>query len=153
MMTRTVVTPMLQARRVQVVLIVIAVALGGAASVLWAADRGDPPGRAAYLRYCAACHGVQAKGDGIVSSFMRPTPPDLTTIARRNGGPFPTEEVEKIVDGREMLHAHGTPTMPVWGTILSQNLGSRGIQRPGIERRVLGQILDLVEYLRTIQEK
>jgi hypothetical protein len=43
--------------------------------------------------------------------------------------------------------------MPVWGKILSQNLGSTGIQHPGIERRVVGQILDVVEYLRTIQEK
>ena len=91
------------------------------------------------MRYCGACHGAQAKGDGIVSPFMRPTPPDLTTIAQRNGGTFPTEQVERTVDGREMLHAHGTPTMPVWGTILSENLGSRGTQRPGIERRVLGQ--------------
>jgi hypothetical protein len=146
-------TPMRQTRMVQVLLTVLLVALGGAISVLWAADRGDAPGRQAYLRYCGACHGAQAKGDGIVSSFMRPTPPDLTTIARRNGGTFPTEQVEKTVDGREMLHAHGTPTMPVWGAILSQNLGSRGTQRPAIERRVVGQILDVVEYLRTIQEK
>jgi cytochrome c len=144
---------MRQIRMVQIVLIGMTVTLGGSVSVLWAADRGDPPGREAYLRYCGACHGAQAKGDGIVSPFMRPTPPDLTTIAQRNGGTFPTEQVERTVDGREMLHAHGTPTMPVWGTILSQKLGSRGIQRPGIERRVLGQILDVVEYLRTIQEK
>lgn len=113
----------------------------------------EVPGRALYVRYCGACHGPHAKGDGIVASLMRPPPPDLTTIAARSAGTFSIEEVARTIDGREMPHGHGEPTMPVWGTVLSERLGSRGKQRPAIERRVQSQIYDIAEYLRGIQGK
>jgi mono/diheme cytochrome c family protein len=38
--------------------------------------------------YCASCHGREGKGDGPVASALNRRPPDLTTIARRNGGRF-----------------------------------------------------------------
>jgi len=77
-----------------------------------------------YRRYCGACHGLDAKGDGIVSSLMTPKPRDLTTIARDFGGEFPREAVIRAIDGRQTVRAHGDADMPVWGATLSPELGS-----------------------------
>ena len=68
--------------------------------------------------YCASCHGRDGKGDGPVASALNRRPPDLTTIARRSGGRFPTNRVEGFVTGnREPTLAHGSADMPVWGPI------------------------------------
>src|SRR5215831_15519212 len=49
---------------------------------------GAPPGRGSYIRYCSACHGEDAKGNG-----PKATPPekpaDLTQLAKNNNGTFP----------------------------------------------------------------
>jgi mono/diheme cytochrome c family protein len=113
----------------------------------------DPAGRKLYLKYCGACHGPDAKGDGIVASFMRVKPADLTQIAARHGGEFPLAEVVKTIDGREMLHAHGEPAMPVWGQVLSEELGGGPKPRVPVERRIQGRILSISEYLQSIQAK
>jgi mono/diheme cytochrome c family protein len=68
--------------------------------------------------YCASCHGRDGKGDGAVAAALNRRPPDLTAIARRNGGHFPTDRVEGFVTGnREPTLAHGSADMPVWGPI------------------------------------
>jgi cytochrome c553 len=38
---------------------------------------------------CAACHGEDGKGNDILASVLKVTPPDLTALARRNAA---TEE-------------------------------------------------------------
>src|SRR5262249_53908224 len=81
----------------------------------------EQPGRQLYLRYCGSCHGPDAKGAGVASSFMRPPPADLTQLAKRNGGTFSAEAVAKAIDGREMPRVHGDPWMPVWGTVLRED--------------------------------
>jgi mono/diheme cytochrome c family protein len=111
------------------------------------------PGKQLYLRYCGACHGPEAKGDGIVGTFMRLKPPDLTLLAARHGGEFPLEQVVKTIDGREAPRAHGDPAMPVWGQVLSEELGSGTKRRVPVERRVQGRILSIAEYLQSIQVK
>ena len=128
------------------------VVLGVAVSLVSAAE-SDEPGKELYLRYCSACHGPQAKGDGLTGSLMRPHPVDLTRLSSRHGGEFPMELVVRSIDGREAPRAHGEPAMPVWGEILSEELGSKGKQRPPIERRVQGRIFSIAEYLRSIQVK
>ena len=75
-------------------------------------------GKALYVKYCGACHGPEAKGDGIAGTFMRPKPPDLTLIAKRNHGEFPAQKTMEIIDGRKTVRAHGDPDMPVWGEML-----------------------------------
>jgi mono/diheme cytochrome c family protein len=115
-----------------------------------AADEAQP-GRALYLRYCSACHGAEARGDGVAGSLMQPKPADLTKLSARYGGEFPMEQVVRTIDGRQALHAHGEPTMPVWGEVLSDQHGSGDKQRPAIERRVQSSIFLIADYLRTIQ--
>ena len=68
--------------------------------------------------YCATCHGRDGKGDGPVASALNRRPSDLTTIAKRNGGEYPTDRIERFVAGdREATLAHGSAEMPVWGPI------------------------------------
>jgi hypothetical protein len=133
----------------QPLVIVIVVTLCPAVPLVGGADDGGD--RALYLRYCSACHGPEGKGDGVAGTLMRPAPADLTRLAARNGGEYPMELVVRTIDGRQALRAHGEPTMPVWGEVLSEELGSKDKQRPGIERRVHERIFSIAEYLRTIQ--
>jgi mono/diheme cytochrome c family protein len=116
------------------------------------AGEREPSGKTLYLRYCGACHGPEAKGDGIVATFMRPKPPDLTVIARDHGGEFPLEDVVRTIDGREAPRAHGDPTMPVWGRVLTEEIGGTKGGLP-VERRVRGRILSIAEHLQQIQVK
>jgi len=105
-------------------------------------------GRSAYYRYCAACHGLEAKGHGIVANALSPRPPDLTTMARRRGGRLDRQELVDIVDGRNTVSAHGSRDMPVWG----ERFG-RGIDDPSEREDVAkGRIKVIVHYLLSIQE-
>jgi mono/diheme cytochrome c family protein len=79
----------------------------------WAEDA--VPGKIEYLSSCAACHGEDGRGDGILASILKVPPADLTTLARRNGGYFPLAAVTEIIDGRTLIAAHGTREMPIWG--------------------------------------
>ena len=69
--------------------------------------------------YRASCHGRGGKGDGPAAIALKTRPPDLTTIARRNGRVFPRARLETFVtnESAERASAHGTREMPVWGPI------------------------------------
>ena len=53
-------------------------------------------GSAVFKTYCAVCHGKEAKGDGPLAGSLRFTPSDLTLIAKRNGGTYPSDQVFRI---------------------------------------------------------
>jgi mono/diheme cytochrome c family protein len=96
--------------------------------------------------YCASCHGRDGKGDGPVASALNRRPPDLTTIARRNGGRFPTDRVERFVTGdREPTIAHGSADMPVWGPIFQALDSDDRMNRIRIE--------NVVAFMESIQTK
>src|SRR5208283_5767007 len=102
-----------------------------------------------YMRFCSSCHGGNARGDGPVAKNFKIEVPDLTRIAHRHGGVFPTEQIRKIIDGRKTLPPHGSRDMPVWGFqfyLESQNAGY-----PDPQRRTDDLIARLTEYLRSIQ--
>ena len=82
---------------------------------LQAAEPLESSGEENYTRFCAACHGAGAKGDGPVASAIVKTVPDLTGISARNGGSFPRDRIANAIDGRWTIDAHGTQMMPVWG--------------------------------------
>ena len=69
----------------------------------------------AYEKFCASCPGVTGKGDGPIAIDLKPTPHDLTLLAKWNQGVFPYHEVYEIIDGRAEVRTHGTGQMPVWG--------------------------------------
>ncbi|CAG0962889.1 hypothetical protein MYXO_00859 [Myxococcaceae bacterium] len=104
-------------------------------------------GRTEYVRYCAACHGVNATGDGPVASVLHVRPPDLTRIAERRGGEFPAGEIASVIDGRFEVAAHGTRAMPVWGRVLGEPIA----ERTTADEVSRGRIDALVAYLESIQ--
>ncbi len=100
-----------------------------------------------FRTYCAACHGTSARGDGPLADSMRKRPANLTEIAKRNKGVFPTEEVLKMVDGRQPVKGHGGPDMPVWGDVFARSVDG------GDPAIVQARIKALVAYLEGIQVK
>jgi mono/diheme cytochrome c family protein len=99
-------------------------------------------GHARYLRYCAACHGEDASGNGPMASSLRAPPPDLRRITER-AGRFDRRAIAALVDGRNMAHAHGSEEMPVWGW--------RGLRARKDAGGPSGRMLDILAYLESIQ--
>ena len=82
-------------------------------------SREDPnSGPYLYRTYCASCHGATGHGDGPAAKTLHVKPPDLTTIAERRGGVYPSSEIAQIIDGRRPLAAHTRKDMPLWGVVL-----------------------------------
>lgn len=101
-----------------------------------------------YGQLCSSCHGDSGHGDGPVASLIKIGVPDLTRLAQRDGGEFPTEDVRRAIDGRWDRRAHGARDMPVWGWQLYDSSSGNDAQ----ERAVVDSMIDrLVEYLRGIQ--
>jgi len=96
-----------------------------------------------FRAYCASCHGTNAQGHGPAAAALRATVPDLTLIARRNGGEFPVERVRRIITGDHVLASHGSREMPVWGPIFHQV--EADIDRGNVRME------NLIKYLESIQ--
>lgn len=98
-----------------------------------------------YLTYCAVCHGKTGVGNGPMASVLKTQVPNLTKIAKRNGGAFPFSRVQKIVDGTESMGlGHGTREMPIWGPIFSRVADDRDYSKV--------RIYNLTKYLESIQK-
>jgi mono/diheme cytochrome c family protein len=106
-------------------------------------------GEIQYQNYCAICHGVDAKGHGLMSRFLTIAPSDLTQLAKKNAGKFPFWQVYRTIDGREEVRGHGTRDMPVWGARFRSDAGGND---SGSRSQVAGRILSLVFYLQYLQE-
>jgi mono/diheme cytochrome c family protein len=106
-------------------------------------------GRVYYDRHCATCHGATARGGGPAARALKEAPPDLTRIAARRGGSFPSEELSAFIDGRTLPAAHGDREMPIWGRTFSRDFGG-GETGDEVSR---GRVIALLEYLRTLQRK
>lgn len=104
-------------------------------------------GAYAFRTYCASCHGVDGKGEGPLTDSLRFRPPDLTLIAKRNGGEYPADKVTRIVDGRNPVKGHGGPDMPIWGDAF------RNAETGFDQEAARAKIRSVVEHLKTIQAK
>ena len=123
------------------------VALGGAAAAFDAVTLEDYSGEEIFDRFCASCHGAQARGDGPVSRSLNVAVPDLTTIAVRYGE-FPVGLIRDVIDGRGIDKlAHGTREMPVWGYEFWIEEGGD----VNAQKAVTNAINKLVEHLRSVQ--
>ena len=103
-------------------------------------------GKALFVIHCASCHGEDAKGAGPAAIALKVQPPDLTVLAKQNHGKFPSESVRKAITGDVSVAAHGSREMPTWGVMF---LAMNGVNQRDAEQR----ILDLTEYLKSIQAK
>ena len=93
-----------------------------------------------YADYCAACHGVDAKGV---------TGPDLTALGRRHKGAYPAVYVMSTIDGYARDETHGP--MPIFGELLEGEIetwtGPDGVPTPTPVSLIL-----LNDYLEGLQE-
>ena len=125
------------------------IALFGATQAALATDYLSASGDVLFSKFCASCHGSTAQGNGPVAKYMKVAPLDLTRIAQRRNGKFDADEIERIVDGRIVIGAHGTRAMPIWG----EEFTRQEIGEPQAEKGTRVVIHRIVEYLRTIQLK
>ena len=120
----------------------------------WAQDADM--GKSAYQSFCASCHGMDGKGKGLLREQLKVAAPDLTLLAKKNGGALPVSALYDVIDGRKATAAHGTRKMPVWGAFNPQELYQAdkfldSSYDPEVTVRT--HILAIIDYLNRIQEK
>jgi mono/diheme cytochrome c family protein len=103
-------------------------------------------GKQMFESYCASCHGADGKGGGPAASALKVPPADLTTLAQKNGGNFPSMKVSSTLQGDADLPAHGSKEMPVWGPLFRSVSG-------GHESEVQQRIANLTKYIEGLQAK
>jgi mono/diheme cytochrome c family protein len=110
-------------------------------------NKQSTPGAEVYRTYCVSCHGPAALGDGPLAASMTKKPANLTEIAKRNGGVFPSDLVFRTIDGRNKVRGHGGPDMPEWGEAFAKS------REAGDVERVTKVIQSLVDYLESLQQR
>jgi len=129
-----------------------AIALFGlAACVLPGAEREEQSsGPADYAAFCASCHGAGGTGDGELAEGLATRPADLTQLAAKNGGTFPTTRVMAQIWGYTG-GKDGDRVMPKFSALLDGALvpydGGDGIMTPTPVR-----LVELAEYLKVLQK-
>jgi hypothetical protein len=98
-----------------------------------------------FREYCAPCHGEDGKGNGPVAPALSAKPTDLTLITRKNGGVFPAKVVRGLIAGDELVIAHGSREMPIWGSIFHQVEWDRDYGEIRLQ--------NVTKYLESIQQK
>jgi mono/diheme cytochrome c family protein len=131
----------------RVLLIACATILRAAVGLAAGAAEDATEGRVLYTRYCGACHGVAADGNGPIASVLRRPPTDLRHLGARYGT-LASDEIARFIDGRNAVTAHGPREMPVWGERFAAPEPEATGRAPAIDAR----IRRVVNYLRTIQE-
>ena len=106
-------------------------------------------GHHVYASHCAVCHGDQARGDGPFAALLETRPPDLTRIGQRAHGFFPIGRVYDTISGNELLPAHGTREMPIWGSVFAIEAGNTNLDAATFTR---GRIFSLVAWLASVQQ-
>lgn len=122
-----------------------------ACTVTLAQGRADL-GKREFENNCAVCHGSDAKGKGPYNYYLKTDAPDLTTLAKRNGGVFPVGRTFELIEGAGV--GHGTRDMPIWGQEYRVKAGEYFADLPyNPEAFVSGRILALIDFLNKQQVK
>lgn len=104
-------------------------------------------GKVEFEENCAVCHGKSAMGDGEMAELLTARPPDLTRLAKRNGGVFPFWQVYDTIGGDTPVRAHALSPMPLWGKRF------RAEEEMFYYAPAHVRILLITHYLQSIQEK
>ena len=97
-----------------------------------------------FKQYCAACHGNDARGNGPAAAALKKPPADLTQLTRKNGGKFPEMKVANVIRGDDVVAAHGSRDMPIWGSVFRSMGDNLDVQM---------RVRNLVVYVESIQQK
>jgi len=98
-----------------------------------------------YAEYCAVCHGKDGKGGGPAAAALKKEPADLTQLARKNGGKFDELRVLTAISGADVVAAHGSRDMPIWGSVFASMSTNDGVRRIRIN--------SLIKHVETMQAK
>lgn len=110
-------------------------------------------GKNEFKTNCASCHGLEGKGNGPVVDLLKKAPPDLTLLAKMNGGILPVTRIYNTILGDVPL-AHGGRDMPIWGNEYRMDAANYYGELPyDVEAYVRAKVLYLVEYISRIQKK
>ena len=104
-------------------------------------------GAGIFRNYCAACHGLDGRGNGPASKVMKREVPDLTRLSERNGDAFPAMHVRITImfGADDLLPAHGSKEMPIWGSIFHEIEFDQDLGNVRLE--------NVTRYLESIQRK
>jgi len=132
-----------------VLVLLVSVAVSASAQIR---SQPQPPirpvdGGSIFRNYCAACHGLDGRGQGPVSKALKQEVPDLTRLAQRNDGAFPAIHVRATIlfGADDLLPAHGSKGMPIWGPIFHEIEFDRDLGNVRLE--------NVTKYLESIQRK
>jgi mono/diheme cytochrome c family protein len=98
-----------------------------------------------FHAHCAPCHGLDAKGDGPLASSLKAKVANLTVLAKKNGGQFPSARVRSTILGDDVVKSHGSREMPIWGPIFHQIEADQDFGDVRLQ--------NLMKYLESIQMK
>ena len=136
-------------RRVSQLVLVVSMAISASAQIT---PQRQPPtrpvdGATIFRNNCAACHGLEGRGDGPVSKTLTRNVPNLTRLSQRNGGAFPAIHVRTTImfGADDTLPAHGSKTMPIWGPIFHEIEFDQDLGNVRLE--------NITKYLESIQRK
>ena len=103
-------------------------------------------GKQMFADYCAPCHGLSGKGDGPAASALKTPPADLTLLAKKNNGKFPSDHVMTVLRQGSPNASHGTTDMPIWGPLFKS-------LNPSAPELVDQRIRNLSSYIESLQAK
>lgn len=110
-------------------------------------------GKREYEAKCANCHGLNGKGQGPFVEFLKRSPPDLSALAKGNGGILPMDRLYQSISGNTIA-AHGSRDMPIWGREYSMEAAQHYMDVPyDAEAYVRARLLALLEYIHRLQVK
>ena len=136
-------------RQIPMLVLLVAVVIAASAQITPQLKSPVRPvdGATIFKNNCTVCHGLEGRGDGPASKALNRKVPDLTGLSQRNGGAFPSVHVRTIImfGADDLLPAHGSKTMPIWGAIFheidfDQDLGNVRLE-------------NITKYLESIQRK
>jgi mono/diheme cytochrome c family protein len=138
-------------RRMPILVLALAVAVVVSASAQIGNHRQPPirpvEGASIFRKNCAACHGLDGRGNGPVSKTLKRGVPDLTGLSQRNGGAFPDIHVRTTIlfGADDLIPAHGSKEMPIWGPIFHEIEFDQDLCNVRLE--------NVTKYLESIQRK
>jgi mono/diheme cytochrome c family protein len=101
-------------------------------------------GQQAFERHCALCHGLDGRGAGPLADAMKLVPTDLTRLAARNNGEFPSNRVADVIRNGGAVLGHGSSAMLAWGNYFAEK------GQPKVAKQ---RIAELVGYIKSLQQK
>lgn len=105
-------------------------------------------GAAFFAANCTSCHGGDGRGEGPLSKDLSPKPTDLSTLARRNGGEFPTARALSYIYG-DPEGGHLARVMPQFGGAMADDLVP--VEVDGVLTPTPRALAGLLAYLESIQ--